>query len=176
MDEITRRPLHRIIILAVTGGNENGRYRLSAGYLSQDGIIKESGFKKILQALLPLSNSLKARGWVWISTYCSVIQLPIWLHIGNNSGFQGSLIGQALQWNPTHPLRKPNDSIWVNNQLGATTINPLAMLAAYSDKTNLNKIIASISPSYKILKNLEYRMLYSVNYASLKEDLISGTG
>jgi iron complex outermembrane receptor protein len=75
------------------------------------------------------------------------------------------LIGTALQWNPTHPLRLPNDSIWVNNNLGATTVNPLALLAAYEDKSVVNNIIASISPSYKILRNMEVRMLYAMNYS-----------
>jgi TonB-dependent starch-binding outer membrane protein SusC len=165
MDEITRTAFTQNYNLAVTGGNENGRYRLSAGYLSQDGIINESGFKKITANL---TSSFKFTESKRLGLDFNIMfgnTLTDAAPIGNNSGFQGSLIGQALQWNPTHPLRKPNDSIWVNNQLGATTINPLAMIAAYSDKTNLNNIIASISPSYKILNNLEYRMLYSVNYS-----------
>lgn len=166
MDEITRTAFTQNYNLAVSGGNENGKYRLSAGYLNQEGIILESGFKKITANL---ASSFKFTESKRLGLDFNIIfgnTLTDQAPIGNTSGFQGSLIGQALQWNPTHPLRKPNDSIWVNNQLGATTINPLAMLAAYSDKTSLNNIIANISPSYKILKNLEYRMLYAMNYST----------
>lgn len=165
MDEITRTAFTQNYNLAVTGGNENGRYRLSAGYMNQDGIINESGFKKITAGLTSSFKFTESRRLGLDFNLLFGNTLTNSAPIGNNSGFQGSLIGQALQWNPTHPLRKPNDSIWVNNQLGATTINPLAMIAAYDDKTSLNNIIASISPSYKILSNLEYRMLYAVNYS-----------
>lgn len=166
MDEITRTAFTQNYNLAISGGNENGKYRLSAGYLNQEGIILESGFKKITANL---ASSFKFTESKRLGLDFNIIfgnTLTDQAPIGNTSGFQGSLIGQALQWNPTHPLRKTNDSIWVNNQLGATTINPLAMLAAYSDKTSLNNIIANISPSYKILKNLEYRMLYAMNYST----------
>ena len=85
--------------------------------------------------------------------------------ISNDAGFQGSLIGTALQWNPTHALRKPNDSIWISDPaLGATTINPLALLAAHSDQIVVNTILGSISPNFKLTKNLDFRMLYAVNY------------
>jgi TonB-dependent starch-binding outer membrane protein SusC len=165
MNEILRTGFTQNYNLAVTGGNDNGRYRLSAGYMNQEGIVLESGFKKITVGLTSSFRFTESRR---VGLDVNVLfgnTLTNSAPIGNNSGFQGSLIGNALQWNPTHPLRKPNDSIWINNQLGATTINPLALLAAYDDRTNLNNIIASISPSYKILNNLEYRMLYAINYS-----------
>lgn len=168
MDEITRTAFSQNYNIAVSGGNENGKYRLSTGYLNQDGIINESGFRKITTNL---SSSFKFTESKRLGLDFNILfgnTLTNSAPIGNNSGFQGSLISQALQWNPTHPLRKPNDSIWVNNNLGATTINPLAMLAAYDDKTNANNIITSISPSYKILPNLEYRMLYAINYSQVE--------
>lgn len=165
MNEILRTGFTQNYNLAVTGGNDNGRYRLSAGYMNQEGIVLESGFKKITVGLTSSFRFTESRR---VGLDVNVLfgnTLTNSAPIGNNSGFQGSLIGNALQWNPTHPLRRPNDSIWVNNQLGATTINPLALLAAHDDRTNLNNIIASISPSYKILNNLEYRMLYAMNYS-----------
>lgn len=166
MDEILRTGFQQNYNFAVSGGNENGRYRLSAGYLDQQGIVKESGFKKLTANL---STNFKFTESKRLGLDFNLLfgnTLTNSAPISNNAGFQGSLIGTALQWNPTHPLRKPNDSIWVNNQLGATTVNPLALLAAYDDKTSLNNIIASISPYYKITNNLEYRMLYSMNYST----------
>jgi iron complex outermembrane receptor protein len=160
MDEILRTAYTQNYNFAISGGNENGRYRLSTGYLNQEGIVKESGFKKLSTSLTSSFKFTESKklGLDFNLLYANTTTdgAPI----SNNAGFQGSLIGTALQWNPTHPLRKPNDSIWVNNQLGATTVNPLALLAAYDDRTVLNNIIASISPSYKILRNMEFRMLY----------------
>jgi iron complex outermembrane receptor protein len=165
MDEILRTAYTQNYNMAVSGGNENGRYRLSAGYLNQEGIIKETGFKKLSTSLTSSFKFTESKklgldfNFLYANTTTNAAP------ISNDAGFQGSLIGTALQWNPTHPLRKPNDSIWVNNNLGATTVNPLAMLAAFEDKTVLNNIIASISPSYKLLRNLEFRMLYAMNYS-----------
>ncbi len=40
-DEISRTGLTQNYNVAVSGGTENGRYRLSVGYLDQEGIIKD---------------------------------------------------------------------------------------------------------------------------------------
>lgn len=165
LDAILRTAYTQNYNLAISGGSDNGRYRISAGYLDQQGIIKESGFKKISSSFTGSYRFTESKklglDYNILYTNTTTDGAPI----GRNSGFQGSLISQALQWNPTHPLRKPNDSIWVNNQLGATTVNPLAALAAHADRTTLNNVIASISPSVKLLPNLEYRMLYAMNYS-----------
>jgi iron complex outermembrane receptor protein len=47
--------------------------------------------------------------------------------------------------------------------VGNTTINPLAQLNYYDDNAKVNTIVASIAPSYKITKDLEYKLIYSVN-------------
>jgi iron complex outermembrane receptor protein len=162
-DAITRTSLTQNYSTAVSGGTENGRYRLSASYLDQQGIVNESGLKKYTASLSSNFRFLESRK----------LGLDFNVQVGhtneniapisNDAGFTGSLIGQALQWNPTHPLRKPNDSIWIDNQIGNTTVNPLAMLAAHEDRANTTTILASISPSYKLTNNLEYRLLYSLN-------------
>jgi iron complex outermembrane receptor protein len=77
-------------------------------------------------------------------------------------GFTGNVIAQALQWNPTFELTNADGSPSLY-PVGGTTINPLASLAYYHDNAVVNTILASISPSYKITKNLEYKFLYSVN-------------
>ena len=84
--------------------------------------------------------------------------------VTNDAGFEGSLIGQALQWNPTNPLRNANGTLNVDK--GGTRINPLAYSEAYNDKSKLTTILASVSPSYKFTPELEYKFLYSVNYST----------
>jgi iron complex outermembrane receptor protein len=107
MDEITRSAFTQNYNVAVSGGNDNGKYRLSVGYMNQEGIIIESGFKKITANL---ASSFKFTESKRLGLDFNIIfgnTLTDQAPIGNTSGFQGSLIGQALQWNPTHPLRKP---------------------------------------------------------------------
>src|SRR4029079_9611051 len=46
-DAITRTALTQNYNIAVSGGTETGRYRLSAGYLDQQGVIETSELKKL---------------------------------------------------------------------------------------------------------------------------------
>jgi iron complex outermembrane receptor protein len=163
-DEITQTGITQNYNTALSGGTENGRYRLSVGYLDQEGIIKTSKLKKITANLTSSFKFLESKK-LGLDLNVLVTQTneqiaPISAFVG----FEGNLISQALQWNPTHPLIKPGtDSAWVQHGLGLTTINPVASLRYFEDKAKVNTIVASISPSYKITNDLEYKFLYSVN-------------
>lgn len=164
LDEITRTALTQNYNVAVGGGTDNGRYRISAGYLDQQGIVKTTDLKKITANLTSSFKFLENKR-LGLDFNVLVTQTEENV-IFNNSfvGFTGNVIAQALQWNPTHPLIKPGtDSAWIDPAVGSTTVNPLAQLRYFSDKQKVNTIIASISPSYKITNDLEYKLVYSVN-------------
>lgn len=163
-DEITRTALTQNYGVALGGGTDNGRYRISVGYLDQKGIIETSELKKITANLTSNFRFLESKK-LGLDINVLVTQTnenvaPISAFVG----FTGNLISQALQWNPTHALIKPGtDSVWIDPAVGSTTVNPLAQLKYFSDKPKVNTIIASISPSYKITNELEYKLIYSVN-------------
>jgi iron complex outermembrane receptor protein len=164
LDAVLQNGITQNYNVSVGGGTENGRYRISGGYLNQEGIVRESGLKKYTANITSSFKLLESRklglDFNVLTSHTTEDIAPI----SNDAGFTGSLIGQALQWNPTHPLRKPgNDSLWIDPAVGNTTINPLVMLAAWEDRANVSTVLASISPSYKITKDLEYKMLYSIN-------------
>ncbi|SFN73821.1 iron complex outermembrane recepter protein [Chitinophaga sp. YR627] len=162
MESILRTGTTHNVNVGVSGGNENGVYRASFGLLDQQGIIKKTGLKKYtanLNGQYKLMENKRLGLDYSIQAAHTTEQIA---PITSNAGFTGSLIGQALQWNPTLALRKPDGSF---NILGeGSAINPEAMSAAYDDKVNINSIVASISPSYKITDNLEYRFTYSINH------------
>jgi TonB-linked SusC/RagA family outer membrane protein len=163
-DEITRTALTQNYNAAVGGGTENGRYRLSVGYLRQDGVIKTTDLEKLTANLTSSFKFLESKK---LGLDFNVLVTQTQEHvIFNNAGvgFTGNVIAQALQWNPTHLLTKPGtDSAWIDPAVGSTTVNPLAQLRYFSDKQILNTVIASIAPSYKITNDLEYKLIYSVN-------------
>ncbi|MEN9950995.1 MAG: hypothetical protein RLY85_1747 [Bacteroidota bacterium] len=147
---------------SVSGGNENGKYRLSIGSINQQGIVRESDLNRVTANLSSSFKFLESKKLgLDFNLYTAQSKENV-APISNNAGFQGSLIGNALQWNPTHPLRKADGSLYVTPQFGNTSINPLALLDAYDDNTNITEVLASISPSYKITNDLEFRTLYSV--------------
>lgn len=163
-DAITRTAVTQNYNVAVGGGTENGRYRISAGYLNQPGVIERSRLNKISTSITSNFKFLESKK-LGLEMNVLVTQAdekiaPISAFVG----FTGNLISQALQWNPTHPLVKPGtDSAWIDPAVGSTTINPLAQLRYFDDRAKVNTIIASISPSYKITNDLEYKFLYSIN-------------
>ncbi|MCB9266959.1 MAG: SusC/RagA family TonB-linked outer membrane protein [Lewinellaceae bacterium] len=161
-DEITRSAITQNYNFSIGGGNDNGNYRVSAGYLDQEGIIKDSGIKKY-------TGSLNGTYKFFDSKRLSVDFNLLAAHttedlapIGSSSDFTGSLISQALQWNPTRSLYNADGTPFI--ELGTTTINPVAYLAATTDVSNITTVLGSISPAFKITDNLEYRFLYSVNH------------
>ncbi|MGI4885711.1 MAG: SusC/RagA family TonB-linked outer membrane protein [Janthinobacterium lividum] len=149
---------------AISGGNENARYRLSLGYLNQKGIIQKTGFQKYSANFVTNVKFLDSKrlGFdVNITASQSREQLA---PISNNGDFRGSLIGQALQWNPTDSLY--NSRGMPIARAGTSTINPVAQSQYYNDNSRVTTALASISPYYKFTDWLEYRALVAVNYST----------
>ena len=149
---------------AMSGGNENARYRLSLGYLDQKGIIKKTGFQKYSANFATNLKFLESkRLGADISITASQFREQL-APITNNGDFRGSLIGQALQWNPTDSLYGANGLPVA--RLGSSTINPVAQQQYYNDNSRVTTALASISPYYKFTDWLEYRALLAVNYST----------
>ena len=163
MDEILQSGLQQSYNVGVSGGTDNARYRFSVGVLDQEGIIKKTGFTKYVASFtgnykLLDSKKLGIDFNIIPSQYVEDIA-----PVTNTAGASGSLIGQALQWNPTEGLRKTDGTL---NIKAGTTINPLAMQESYDDRSKVTTIMGSISPYYKFSSALEYRFLYSINYST----------
>lgn len=162
MDTILRTAVNQSYNAAVSGGNENGKYRLSLGYLDQQGIVRKSDFKKYSVGLNSNFKFLENKR-LGLDLYIIANQtLEQIAPITFNAGASNSLIGQTLQWNPTRAL-SIGDSL---NTPDGTTVNPLAMQRGYNDQAKVTTALASVSPYYKITNDLEYRFLFSINYSS----------
>ena len=158
-DVITRTGIVQNYNAAISGGNDRGRYRLSIGYLDQEGIIENSDIKKYTANLGANFKFLEnKRLGLDVNLFFTQANEQI-AAIDVGVGFEGNLISQAMNWNPTRALRDNNgDLTWVS----ANVINPLATLQAFKDKANVNTIIASVAPSYKITDYLDYKLALSL--------------
>lgn len=161
LDAITQHGLQQNYSLAVSGGNETGRYRLSTGLLNQQGIILHTGFKKYSADLATNFKFLESKALgldVNVNTSQTIQDVPY------SAAAPYGLFFYALQWNPTDSLRKADGSY--NIRQSANVANPLAMAELQREKLATTTVLASISPYYKITNWLEYRLLVSVNYSS----------
>ena len=167
-DEITQTGLVQTYNVGFSGGTDNAKYRFSLSALDQEGIIIKTGFKKITAYLGSQFKFLESKKLgIDLSILPSQFIEDI-APISNNAGAEGSMIGQALQWNPTQPLRvkRANGTDSIVNVGGTSIVNPIGISEAYNDQAKVTTILGSISPYFKFTKYLEYRMLLSINYST----------
>jgi TonB-dependent starch-binding outer membrane protein SusC len=149
--------------VAFSGGNENGKYRASFLYADQQGIIRKSGLKKYVGNFNSQYKFLDNKLSVDFNVTAANVTEKI-APVANNSGSAGNIISLALIWNPTLVLTRANGLYNQTNPSGQ--VNPLALSDAYNDVTNVTTILANTSLGYKITPDLEYRMLFGINYST----------
>ncbi|TWI83126.1 iron complex outermembrane receptor protein [Lacibacter cauensis] len=132
--------------------------RLSGSYDDQQGIIRNSSLKR-----LTARANITQKFWgdklkfELASTFSSTKnQYP---PLSNNAGYQGSLLGAALQFNPTYPVYNPDGSFY---QPGDQR-NPAQMLAYFDDNDRVNRFLNSISGSWNITKGLTYKVVLGLD-------------
>ncbi|WP_409150669.1 SusC/RagA family TonB-linked outer membrane protein [Sphingobacterium sp. BS-2] len=156
---ITRQAITQNYYGDVSGGSEYGKYRLSAGYLNQNGIIRGSQLKKYTGNFTGNFNFLEnKRLGLDVSLFLTQLDNR-YAPINAMVGAEGNVISQAMQWNPTLPIRDENGNLTF---VSTTTRNPLTSIDAFKDQSTTNTMVANLSPYYKITDDLEYRFIYSV--------------
>ncbi len=159
LNDITQSNAIQNYDIAVSGGNDNGKFRASFLASSTPGFIQNNKLAKYIGTFNGTYKFLDKKLTIDFNVITGHVTNNIVL-ASNTAGSQGNLISAALQWNPTAAYYNPDGS-FVN--LGNGTPNPLMALKAYNDVADVNTVLGSISASYKILKNLEYKFLYSIN-------------
>ncbi|WP_432714926.1 SusC/RagA family TonB-linked outer membrane protein [Pedobacter sp.] len=164
IDEISRTAYNQNYSVGIGGGADGNTYRVSLGYQDQQGILLKTDFTKYSGSFNGSFKFLESKNLGLDVNLISSQYLENIAPITTDAGFTGSLVSQALSWNPTRPMWNPDGSLFIER--GSTTINPMVMSAASSDKAKISTILGSFSPFYKITPWLQYRMLLSLNYSS----------
>ncbi len=149
--------------LALSGGNENGKFRASFLGSNLEGLLKSTDLSKYIGTL---SGTYKFFDKHFTLDFGLIVghtdqQQPL---ITNTAGSQGQLMQWILQWNPTQPFYLPSGVL--NNNPGSGQTNPIAALQAYSDMSHVTTVLANISGTVDILKSLSYKFTYSLNDGS----------
>ncbi len=164
LEAITRTGYNQNYTLGISGGSNGNTFRASLAYQDQQGIIKTTDFKKYSAGFNGNFKFLESKKLGLDVNMISNQYLESIAPITTDAGFTGSLVSQALAWNPTQSFYNSDGSLFIDN--GSTIINPLVALAANKDRSKVSTILGSVSPYYKITPWLEYRMLASVNYST----------
>jgi iron complex outermembrane receptor protein len=166
LDEITSSKLSQNYSVAFSGGNQTGRFRASFLGSSVNGFLKTTGLDKYIGTF---SGNYKFLNNKLILDFNAIAAHTIDKAslISSTAGSQGNLVSSALSWIPTTNFTETGGIfIYPSNGSG----NPMALLAATSDVTNVNTMLGNISATYKILNNLDYKFLYAINHSAGKRN------
>jgi len=157
-DQIFRQAISQNYNLSWAYSNKGTTARLSASYDDQQGIVRNSGLKRFTaranlgQKLM--NDKLKLEANI---TYSNTKNQ--YAPLSNNAGYQGSLLGAALQLNPTNPVYNRDGSFF---QPGDQR-NPVQMLAYFDDRDFVNRFLTNLSATYQITPSLSYRAVLGLD-------------
>ncbi|MDB5229977.1 MAG: hypothetical protein JWN76_782 [Chitinophagaceae bacterium] len=136
--------------------------RLSGSYDDQKGIIRNSGLKRLTGRVNFSQKFMKDR-LRFDATFTASNVKNEYAPNTNNAGYQGSLIGAAITFNPTYPVFNKDGTFF---DPGDGNRNPAALLAYYTDHDNVNRYLTNLSASYEIVSGLTYKATFG--YDQLK--------
>ncbi len=161
-DQILRTGVTQNYNLGFGGGNENTRYRFSLGYQDQQGIVKNSGQKRITGRINASHDLFNHKVTLALNATTSNLQDQYVLNT-TNAGAQGNLIGAAIQANPTYPVTNPDGTFY---QPGGDFRNPAAILAYDRDRGETNRTLANASLTWQILDGLQFKANFGIDNSS----------
>lgn len=147
--------------LSFSGGADKLTYYGSVGVQNQQGILKNSQLDRYTGRINASQRMLNDRLTLDVNLNASYTE--------NKRPPIGSLIGGAISANPTYPAYDADGNPY-QYQGG---VNPLITLKLEKDITTTTRVIGNVSPSFKILKNLVYKLNLGVDYSSSTRDLQS---
>nr|WP_241499044.1 TonB-dependent receptor [Rufibacter ruber] len=172
-DEIFRTAPMANYQLSFAGGDDKTKYAITGGYFTQDGIIRNSDFKRYsfranldrdLSAKLTVGNSL---------SYARITSSGV---LTTTETIVPGVTSSALQFNPILPVynaNEPGGYTFENrggNYLGKTLGNPVADVNEFTSYGVTSRILGNVYARYKILENLEFRASFGIDGFSSKEN------
>lgn len=150
--------------LAISGGDALNRYRLSIGYMGQDGVVPGSFFDRY-SARISLDNN--PRQWLQIGTTLNVSQTKESLIVDERQG-EEIIISTALRMPPNVPLRNPDGSFGGPTGVDALyqNDNPIAMAQLKDDDMTRRQVFGNIYTEVNLHETLRLRTELNMNYGN----------
>ncbi len=158
-DELTRTAISKNINFSMSGGTEKSTYAASFGVDDQEGIFRNSHLKRYSGRLNLTQRALDDKFKVEFNLTGSKID--------NTRPDANGIVNRMLGMNPTDPVRTNGE---LSTILSNDVLNPLVQERLYGDFSDNYRILANISPSYKIIKGLTYKINLGVDYSSTNRD------
>ncbi|MBW8244848.1 TonB-dependent receptor [Muricauda oceani] len=169
-DEILRSaPIyeHR---LSLSGGSSDTQYYLSLNYFDQDGIVINSGFKR-LSGRLNLTHSIGEKLKVGFNLNTSSEQenlIPLGLGVNAEAG----TIATSLQLPPTLPVFDENGNFSISLQ---DLSNSVAQAKTIDELVKTTRVYGNAFVEYELIKDLKTKINVGYDQSLLRGDLFMDT-
>lgn len=162
LDEITQHKVSQNYSLALSGGNDKGRFRVSFLGSQNNGLIDKSYLTKYLGNFSGQYKFIDDRLSIDFGVIAGHTTESMAL-VSNTPGAGGNLISWTLNWNPTKSF---TDSRGLFSNASNSIPNPLAVIEGFSDVANVNVFLANLAATAKLTKKIDYKFLYAINHGA----------
>lgn len=158
--------------LNVSGGQDKLRYAISMGYLSQEGIVKNSNYDRgSLRINLDREFNRKLKFGVNMSGVLSRNRAA--MQSSSIADASMSVVRGALTSRPFDSPFTSEDELEINQtQLG----NPLTLINLADDQNRMTTVLGNLFADYTILQGLTFRVNGGVNVSSSQRDFYHPRG
>ncbi len=157
-DELTRTAITYDQNLVLHGGTDKLTYRASIGYLDQEGIVINTGFKRYSGRVSATQSLMDKRLNIDFNLSSSIEK--------SDNAHMGTLVSEMLDFNPTYPARDANGDPVKYPDL----TNPLIGAELFKDFGENRRMIFNIAPSFEIIKGLVYKLNFGYENRSSESD------
>lgn len=165
-DASTRTTLSQEHNLSFSGGAEQTSYRASLNYLTQEGILLDSGFERISGRVNATHSSLNDRLRFNLNLTSSFMDRNHAFYF-QSSGFQGGLIMGLIGMDPTRPIKNDGSNLCESGkefcEYSQSIRNPVALLEQITDLTDQRRTLGNLSTEVDLVENLTLRGTFGLD-------------
>ncbi len=162
-EEVTRKAITQNYNLSLSGGADKLTYYASLGAQKQEGILNENNADRYSGRFNVTQKFLDDR-----------LVLELNMNVANTKNKRPpitSILTDAIINNPTYPAHDASGNL-VRPSVNIAE-NPLLYFDLFKEITTINRVIGNISPSFKIIKGLVYKLNFGIdNSTSTRDNLI----
>lgn len=172
-DEIYRNSFSQEHNISVSGKTKNMPYRASIGYTNQAGIIKNNDYQR-----LTFNGGISPK---FFDDHLSV-DLNLKMSYESNDKVDDSVVGNALRYDPTRPVKTGSATastdpglgyfIWMNGDspMAIQTDNPVAQLELQKNNTAILRSIGNANINYKVHSFEDLKFTLNMGYDILSSN------
>jgi len=145
--------------LSISGGSQKVQYLVSGNYFSQDGIIKNTDFKR-----LGFRANVDAKPFEHFKVSASLTASKSDADVAPNG-----VIGSLLIMPPTATIYQPDGSYTLRNPFENIFANPIATLNEVINKSTTNRLLGTAFGEYTITQGLTVKVLFGTDVNNIEE-------